>query len=277
MIEKDTLPLVTVIIPNYNNAVYLKESIDSVKRQTYKKIEILVVDDCSTDNSLEILSEIKLITPQLIVYVNSENKGVSFTRNQGVKYARGSYVTTLDPDDVYYPDKIEKEVELIRKHKGHSIVAYSGFNSVDENMRAMWLKTKLTKFNSVNGFVFRRLLYMSVPVPRDMLISKEQFFSVGGFNENMNLYEDWDFKLRLAKKYKFFFSGSYGVKYRRHKKGLSAVDFSKHSIVMKEIFLQYADLRRDSYSIFRVINGGRISQLLKFLLYIPIFNFLFRD
>lgn len=269
------LPLVSVVIPNYNNAEFLKDSIDSVKAQTYSNIEILVVDDCSTDTSLEVLSELLLTTPHLKIYKNDHNKGVSFSRNQGVVYATGDYITTLDPDDVYYPDKIEREMNLILSKRGENVVVYSGFNSVDEELHEIPFKSKLTKFNSANGFIFKKLLYMSIPVPRDMLFSKEQFFSVGGFDENMKLYEDWDFKLKLASKYKFYYSGSRGVKYRRHSNGLSAVDFSKHKIVMKDVFLKHAAVVGGIYPIFRIINGrGLLSKAIKIIIYTPIFNFL---
>ncbi|EKO3611305.1 glycosyltransferase family 2 protein [Vibrio metschnikovii] len=271
------LPLVTVVIPNYNNARYLRSSINSVKSQTYKNIEILVIDDCSTDESLDVLKELSLCTPNLLFYSNDENRGVSYTRNRGIEMSKGEFITTLDPDDLYYENKIECEVKAMQLMQGKAII-FSGFNSVNDNLDNILFKTKLTKFTACNGSIFKKILYMSIPIPRDMLFTKQQFLSVNGFDENLNLYEDWDFKLKLAKKYKFYFSGSPGVKYRRHKSGLSSVDFEKHERVMKDIFLKHSDRLNDSYYFFTLLNfKGYISKLIKFILYIPIFHFIFQD
>ncbi|WP_421351094.1 glycosyltransferase family 2 protein [Aeromonas veronii] len=280
LVESSNVPLVTIVIPNYNNGKYLPGCLKELSKQTYNYIEIIVVDDCSTDDSVYILEDLKKHYHNLKVYKNEINRGVSYSRNFGVSVSSGEYITTLDPDDVFYHDKIEKEIATINSlsKKGlQDIIAYSGFNSVDDDMNNIPFKSRLSKNNAVNGWVFKRILYMSSPVPRDMLFTKKQFYTVGGFNETMSLYEDWEFKLRLARTYQFYFSGSPGVKYRRHKKGLSSVDFSIHQKIMGDIFTSY-NKTKGGYLLFKLINGkGFLSKGIKFLLYFPVFSVFFKD
>lgn len=268
-------PLVSIIIPNYNNAIYLEKCIKSIQNQTYNNIEIIIVDDCSTDDSMLVLKDMEKKYSNIHIYQNKINKGVSFSRNFGIRQSNGEYFSTLDPDDEYYSDKIELEVKKIISSTDKDIIVYSGFNSVDENSNPIPFKTKLTKFNSANGWIHKKLCYMVIPVPRDMLMRKEQFMSVGGFNESMSLYEDWDFKLRLAEKYKFFFSGSKGVKYRRHSSGLSSVHFEKHFQIMIDIFNKYT--KKPNVTLFKIINDKKItSKIVKSIFYLPFINFIFK-
>lgn len=268
-------PLVSIIVPNYNNAKYLTDCIESIQNQSYKNIEIIIVDDCSTDNSMSILTELSNKYNNIIIYKNEKNRGVSYSRNLGIIKSSGDFFSTLDPDDQYYSDKIELEVKKIISKPNEDIIVYSGFNSVNENLEPIPFKAKLTNFNAVNGWIYKKLCYMVIPVPRDMLMKKDQFISVGGFNESMSLYEDWDFKLRLAKKYKFLFSGSKGVKYRRHSSGLSSVDFNKHLEIMLRIFNKYTE--NPNISLFTLINSkGNLSKIVKSICYLPFVNYFFK-
>ncbi|MBA0217466.1 glycosyltransferase family 2 protein [Pectobacterium brasiliense] len=268
-------PLVSIIIPNYNNSFYLKSCIDSIQNQSYKNIEIIIVDDCSTDNSIEVLKEIQKKYKNVYLYKNKINMGVSYTRNLGVKKSNGTFISTLDPDDEYYEDKIYSEVTKILSIPDVNAIIYSGFNSVDENLKPIRLKTKINKFNAAEGDLYNRLCYMVIPVPRDMLMRKQHFISVGGFNESMSLYEDWDLKLRLAKKYNFYYSGSKGVKYRRHSSGLSSLSFNKHFEVMIKVFYKYT--KNPNVKLFKIINNkNKMSKFIKLICYLPFVNFFFK-
>ena len=106
------MPKISVIIPVYNTENYLKECLNSVINQTFKDIEIICVNDGSTDNSLSILEEYAR-TDSRIKIINQKNQGVSSSRNNGIKSARGEYIMFLDSDDLYKPDLCEKVVEKI--------------------------------------------------------------------------------------------------------------------------------------------------------------------
>src|SRR5687768_8169523 len=102
-------PLISVIIPNYNYGIYLGQAIDSVLKQTYSKVEIIVVDDGSTDNSQDILIKYK----EKITFIKQANKGVGAARNTGVKNSSGEFVSFLDSDDIWLPTKLERQLEVM--------------------------------------------------------------------------------------------------------------------------------------------------------------------
>ena len=105
---------VSIIIPVYNSAKYITQCIESVINQTYKNIEIIIIDDNSTDESIEIIKKIKDKRIKLISI--KQNKGVANARNTGIKKATGDYICFLDSDDYWYKNKIEKQIDFIEKN-----------------------------------------------------------------------------------------------------------------------------------------------------------------
>lgn len=108
-------PLVTVFMPVYNSEQYLKEAIESIINQTYKNLELLLVDDGSTDSSVDIINSFSDERIRLIK--NKQNMGIPFTRNVGLKEANGKYIAIMDSDDIALPTRIEKQVEFMEKNK----------------------------------------------------------------------------------------------------------------------------------------------------------------
>jgi glycosyltransferase involved in cell wall biosynthesis len=126
--------LISVVIPNYNNAQFIKECIESVLSQSLKNIELIIVDDFSTDNSIEIVNSIKDKRIRLIPL--KRNIGVSAVRNVGIKASRGRYLTTLDSDDIFCsPFKLEKELEVVKGYeKNHEeVVSFSNIRRISED------------------------------------------------------------------------------------------------------------------------------------------------
>ena len=108
-------PIVSVIIPAYNVEKYIRNAIDSVLGQTYKDIEIIVVDDGSTDGTKKSLEP--YIKDNKIIYLYQNNRGLSGARNSGIKTAKGEYIALLDADDLFYPSKIEKQLIYMENNK----------------------------------------------------------------------------------------------------------------------------------------------------------------
>lgn len=132
---------VSVIMPVYNASSFLAQSVESVLNQTYKDFEFIVIDDCSTDNSYEILCEYAKLDSRITVYKNEQNRGVSYTRNFGVKKAKGEYIALIDSDDIWKEDKLSKQLELIKKYPDTDL-CYTGSAYIDTN-------------NKMSDFVFR--------------------------------------------------------------------------------------------------------------------------
>lgn len=218
--------LVSVIIANYNNQKYLKQCLDSVLEQTYEFIEIVVVDDCSTDNSLDLLRQYEENYPHVKVFVNDKNSGVTKTRMNAISKATGDFITPLDADDYYMSsDKIEKEMELISKFKNEhnkDIIAFSNYNKVDIN--GVFKFSFADIFEIQTGNILNIYFLRKKFCPRDFLMLKYQYCSVGGYDEKLRIYEDIDLAIRLAAKYEFHYTGGDGTAYRETKQGLSSAE-----------------------------------------------------
>lgn len=118
-------PEVSVVIPAYNAEKFLTEAVDSVIKQTYSNWEIIIVNDCSSDGTREIIQGLMNSDDRIKAIDNFENFGVSYTRNIGVEMAKGRYICFLDSDDKWLPCKLEKQIEFMKENKvGFSFTAY---------------------------------------------------------------------------------------------------------------------------------------------------------
>ncbi len=124
-------PLCSVIIPAYNASRFIEDTVKSVIAQTFPEWECIVVDDCSTDNTFELVSAIAENEPRLRVIQNSENMRVAKTRMAGVAAARGKYVAFLDSDDMFVPEKLERQIDLLESTRSDFVC--SSYELVDEN------------------------------------------------------------------------------------------------------------------------------------------------
>lgn len=142
-------PLVSVVMPNYNGERFVEDAIKSVLSQTYNNIELIVVDDCSRDNSPEVIEKIAKQDERVHLFRNKTNCGVSQTRNQGIQLASGRYIALLDNDDLWEKDKVERQLHLALK--GYKIV-YCSYDFIDENSNAIkkpFIVPPSTNFNKM--------------------------------------------------------------------------------------------------------------------------------
>jgi glycosyltransferase involved in cell wall biosynthesis len=250
-------PLLSVIVANYNNQSYIKECLDSIMSQTFKDLEIIVSDDCSTDNSLEIAKEYEKKYPGIVKMIASSiNRGVAQTRHEAILQAKGEYITTLDSDDYYYDNqKLEKEMELVSHYKekaSKDIMAYSNIVMVKGDKTLIGIQGNSK--NIKEGQIFNDIITRSCLIPRDFIVKREVYFEVGGYDFKFPIYEDWDLKIRLAKKYEFYYTGVNGTAYRRHGTGLSSYPIPDHIKILKKIFKKNSNLV-DKIEKKGVING----------------------
>ena len=227
-----------VIVTNYNKSKYIEKCLDSIVRQTFQASEIIVVDDCSTDSSREVLLNYKKKCPIIQLVFNEKNKGVSSARNTGLQIAKSDYVTAIDADDFYFSQtKLESEMNAVldaNKNSGQMVASFSQTVLVDEEDKVIQRLYKKPLNLCVRfGTVTRLYKYQ---VPRDYCYPKSALIAVGGYDESMNLYEDWDLNLRLLSKMKFVFSGDYGTAYRIMNTGLSSKNYKKHFEMKKKVF-----------------------------------------
>ena len=145
--------LVSIIMPSYNTADYIKESIQCVQAQTYSNWELIIVDDCSTDNTDEVIKSF-LIDKRIKYFKNENNSGAAVSRNKALKNAKGRWIAFLDSDDLWTSDKLEKQIDFMNNNDYH--FSYTRYNEVDDNGKSLgncWTgpkkigKTKMHLFN----------------------------------------------------------------------------------------------------------------------------------
>ncbi len=193
--EPENMEKVTVIIPTYNRCEKLKKSIDSVLQQTYTEIELLIVDDDSTDNTQEM---VETIADERVRYVKlAQNMGAAAARNEGVRLATTELIAFHDSDDIWRPDKLEKQMRYWGKHPEFSMI-YCAFllHKNGRSRRAPELKDEI-----VEGDMYPTILVQNCIGTPTMLMRKDCFWEVGGFNTELRCLEDWEFVLRFAQNY----------------------------------------------------------------------------
>lgn len=216
----------SIIIPNYNKENYIGKCLDSMLAQSLLPDEIIVVDDCSTDSSREIIKEYEEKSGGLVKGIFLEkNGGVSNARNAGLAAASSEYVTFTDSDDFYFSeDKLKNEMELIDRYaeQGEDIIAYSAIVRVDMQDNVL-LYPNMMKPNFMRGNIFYDLMaYIRFEnIPRDYCVKKELLITAGAYSYPRNYYEDFDLLFRLNKVASFIPTYQYGMAYRMTDNGLS--------------------------------------------------------
>jgi glycosyltransferase involved in cell wall biosynthesis len=203
---------VSVVIPNYNYGRFLPEAIDSVLAQTYACKEIIVVDDGSTDDSLEVLSRYE---QQGVKVVRQKNRGVGAARNAGAKSSSGDLIAFLDADDRWLPQKIEKQIGRLLTDKEFGMVTV-GMREFDAGGNTLQNYTE-----GKEGWCAEDLLLIKPVVigpGSTVLVWREIFDRTGGFDETKEMHpsEDWEFSYRVAKLAKLTYLPEILTEYRNH-------------------------------------------------------------
>lgn len=208
--------LVSVIIPSYNRAKYLKYTLDSVQRQTFKDFECIIVNDGSTDNTEEIASKV-LLTDNRFKYIYQNNSGVSAARNSGIAESKGEYLAFLDSDDIWEPQMLQETVKVLNTHPDLSVV-YGACDLIDQFGKV--ISQKISPGPSKN--YLKDLAISCVFAINSALTRKLVFLKIGMFDTNLNGSEDWDIWLRAADEgFNFGFIDKLFCHYRRHSNSLS--------------------------------------------------------
>lgn len=202
-----TMPLISVVIPAYNSGQTICSTIRSVLSQTFTDFEIIVIDDGSKDSTLAQLSTIS--DPRLKVF-SQENCGVSHSRNRGVDYATGDFIAFLDADDLWMPDKLKDQLEVLQASPT-AAVAYSWVDYMDETDTFL----RAGQHSIYTGSVYERLLLGNfLECGSTPLVRKQAFQDAGGFKTTLLTNEDWELWVRLAANYDFVVVPQVQVLYR---------------------------------------------------------------
>ena len=206
--------LVSVILPSFNRAWALKDAVDSVLSQDHPHIELIVIDDGSTDHTQELLEEYK---NELIV-LTQENSGVSTARNAGIKNSRGAFVALLDSDDTWDKRKISCQVAFFKRHPEALIC----------QTEEIWIRNgkrvnPKVKHKKPSGMIFDPSLKLCLVSPSAVMMRRQLFELKGYFNEEFIVCEDYDLWLRVSSTLPIFLIDEpYTIKRGGHKDQLSS-------------------------------------------------------
>ncbi len=222
-------PLISVIIPVYNGEKTIGETIHSVLNQTYINIEIIVINDGSLDLTLNITSSIKDTRLKVFSY---KNAGVCMSRNRGIERASGQFISFLDADDIWTPDKLEAQLKALQANPQAS-VAYSWVDYIDEYGEFFRHGNHIT----INGNAYEQMLIQNVlENGSNPLIRRQALINIGTFNQSLTLAEDWDMWLRLAARHDFVTVSYPQILYRTSSKSSSS-----NVLAMEKVCLQFIE------------------------------------
>jgi glycosyltransferase involved in cell wall biosynthesis len=243
------LPLVSVIIPTFNRAYCISRTVDSALKQTYHDLEIIVVDDGSTDNTSELMHSL-YAEDKRVVYIQQVNTGVAGARNRGLSAARGDFVALLDSDDIWLPRKLELQIACLQRFPEIGMVwsdmeaidpdgkvfnpkyirtMYSGYSTFTMNELfpnqyklkdvapfAPALEAVIADAKFYSGYIFSQMVMGSLVHTSTTVLRRERLSKVGGFNEDLKYSgEDFDFHLRTCREGPVGFLDVPTIKYQR--------------------------------------------------------------
>ena len=235
-------PLVSVIVPVFNDEKYIFETLQSICSQTYSKLEIIVIDDCSADKSIQVVEDFK--DKRIRLVRNESNKGAAYSRNVGISLANGDYVAFLDGDDIWKKEKIEKQVKFMEEH--NYLFSCTGYELIDEDSKPLNKKVFAPKkmnhktllrsnFIGCLTVVYKRNIYPDLRIPDEIY--------------KRNDYALW---LKLSERCDCYYFDEVLAQYRKRKKSISSDKknkvFKSHIVLFKKLY-NYSSCRSFWYSI----------------------------
>ena len=208
---------ISVYITCYNKAKYIGEAIESVLHQTLQPAEIIIVDDCSTDGSREIIKGFVSRYPEMIKHIfNENNYGIAKTRNIAISHCKGELITSVDGDDYFFPSKLKSELNVINNFSYNCV--YSNHVFVDEFGDEISYFAK-KKEHPAEGDLFIENFTRSFNVSSHSNFHNEMFYKtnavdIGLYDENIRIWEDWDFRIRMSKKNRYGYCSKVNSAYR---------------------------------------------------------------
>ncbi len=202
-------PRVSAVVPAYNRARWLGEALDSALAQDFDGLEVVVVDDGSTDDTPAVCARYGA----RVRYVRQENAGQSAAVNRGVDLARAEYVAFLDSDDAWLPGKLRRQVPMLDGDRGAAVL-YAGVEYVDGDGRPV--PGARRAHGTPSGEVLRPLLRENFLRTPTVLFRRAAFLAAGGYDRGLSCVNDWDMWLRLAARHRFLFDPVPSARYRLH-------------------------------------------------------------
>jgi glycosyltransferase involved in cell wall biosynthesis len=217
--------MISVIMTNYNREKILKEAIDSILNQTYIDFELIIIDDGSTDSSVDIIKSYK--DKRIKLFINKKNKGIVYSANMGIDMAMGEYIARMDSDDISLPNRLKKQNNLLKNNPDIDICGSNIINFGDKN----FISNKLISNKEIKaGLLF------GCPIPNPTIFGRSEVFKKIKYNPEYKSAEDYEFLYRVAiNNYKFRNIKEPLLKYRVHENTESGNRINKQENYAKEV------------------------------------------
>ena len=229
---------VSVVTPTYNRARFLPDAVASVLAQTYADLELIIVDDGSVDDTCKVLAP--FLADRRVHYFYQENQGQSFARNLALNQAAGDYIAFLDSDDVWAPEKLEKQLAVFRSNP-HVDIVHGDEATIDEQGSVISLKN----MRRYSGRITRYLLADNSVSITTAMVRRRCFDEMGGFDTSVGVADDYELWLRFSARYRYHYEPGMCASYRVMADQISSDKrrrFAANERIIREFLARYADV-----------------------------------
>jgi glycosyltransferase involved in cell wall biosynthesis len=236
-------------MPCFNHAEFVGDSVEAILRQSHPDLELVVVDDCSTDRCSEILSRFSAEDPRVKPIRHLVNQGLSRSRNDALRAARGDYIAFCDADDVWEPNKLQVQLEQLQKNSDYAL-AYCDTLIIDERgaPTGRYFTDLFPPPASPSGRLFPQLLKSNFINIQSVLLRRECVERIGPFDERIEWVQDWWYWIQLSRHYQFLYDSEPLARYRVHSRSTNRVFKRAYNVnrfrVYRRILREFRDLSK---------------------------------
>lgn len=233
--NNSAVPIVSVIMPTWNQARFVGKSIESVLGQTLRELELIIVNDGSTDGTRDVVAEYAKRDSRIIYLENEKNSGIPYTFNRAVETARGKYIARVDSDDAWIgSDKLARQVTFLEEHPDH-VGTGGGMIVVDPEGKELYRYFK----EETNEAIHQTALVTNPIASSTGIYRADVLRRVGGFDRELNFNEDWDFSLKMGLAGKLYNFPAYFSYYTSTGLNRSAKDMLPHTMKAFRVLWRY--------------------------------------
>ena len=230
-------PKISVIMAAYNAVNYIEKSIISILEQTFKEWELIIINDCSTDHTPEIVEKYIRLDPRIIFLSNEVNINQALSRNRGISKARGKYIAILDDDDIAFPDRLKIQYDFLENNPAVALVA-SAAEIIDKDGKIIGHKRSPENLDELRF----RIILKNPLVHSSVMYRKELMEKVGGYNNKYFNAEDYKFYSELIKKYDIISLPNVLLKYRHTPQAISIAPSSRKIQLEQSLGVNYENI-----------------------------------
>ncbi len=231
------MPLVSVIMPCFNHALFVGESIEAILAQSVADLELIIVDDCSRDDCRTVIEKYAGADRRVRAIYHDRNLGASRSRNDGIRAARGEYLAFCDADDVWMPMKLARQLEVLRKNPMHD-VAYCDAEIVNERGMATGKRfsNQLPVPGDGSGRLFHKFCTRNFVNTQTVVLRRNCVLDGRYFDERIKWVEDWWFWVRVSHRHSFVYTDEVLAKYRVHSRSTAVVQRRGYKVNRVKVF-----------------------------------------